>query len=654
MDRTSGMTTARSRATDRRPILHGVVVLGLLLLLTLSATAGRVATVAAQDAPGALGSASVMPETALLYVSLSLDQESAQWQKSAELAELAGFDALFDQALGESDAPSDEDLADIEPFLGGEAAFVVHSLVLAESMGLGDFADDLSIPTAEPVAGGPSGVAAVVRAADPDAAFAKAEELLTEDADGNGATVEEADYNGVTIITGDETAIARVDDFLLVSGTATDLEPLIDTSAGDIGSLADLDDFTAVRDQLNDEFMLFGYVNGPALKEGIESPELEDVAELLGGNLDALDAFTGFVMWADDPGFRLDTLSIPNGDLTLPGGANADLTLDERVPADTLLFTSGLDLGASGFLDAVGLLFIQGFNQSQDGEDSDGTLATPPAGVSAEEFVDQQYAEAAETLGFNLKTDFIDQMVGEFGLALRVSNFLDPNGIGAIFVSGVDDEGAVTDVLSKASVLLTAGLGDSTTTTYTTRDLDGDRINVIEDTSTGFPIKVEYGVVGDEFVVGFGSSLDDYVAGATDTLADNPQYQAVMGTLPAENSSITYVDLAQIVAFAEAFLGTTGGDDFAVEDASPDCAEYDTQADAQEAYDEDPSGLIELDQDFDGEACEDAFGGAATPEAAAGPPDFSAIRALASVQFAGEDGMRGSSSILYIEDQGEE
>jgi hypothetical protein len=43
-----------------------------------------------------------------------------------------------------------------------------------------------------------------------------------------------------------------------------------------------------------------------------------------------------------------------------------------------------------------------------------------------------------------------------------------------------------------------------------------------------------------------------------------------------------------------------------------DCADFDSQAEAQEAYEDDPSDPNGLDADADGEACEESFGGASS------------------------------------------
>ncbi len=644
------LRNVRVRRNDGRrphPMLSGLWVLTLISMLAATATLGA-APQSAQAQESALSTASLAPETSLVYVALTLDTESTQWQLSKTLAERAGLDVLLESLRAEMDAEDEQSFEEFQqeagPFLGGEAALVLTNLDALNEVNLSNLSGGLvdATPVAED---GSTGVAAVVNPADPDAAEAKVEELIAEE----GSEVDETDYKGVTIRstqasdTSDASSFARVEDSLVFAAVPADLEPLIDTAIGDTPSLAESDNFTGLRDGLNDEFMLFGWLNGPALKEGLtEQVEmLQGLGAFSGQTLDAFDAYTGFVMWADDPGFRLDTLSMPTEDAAdLPGTQNFDSSLVERMPSDTLLFANGMDLGAMGVLDAVGLAVAQVVN----GEDF-GSGPTDPD--EAEAYAEEQFEQAEQTLGFNLQTEFIDQMVGEFAFGFRFSNLLDPNGIGAILVSGVADPTTLADSLSKISFIVAAGAGE--TTTYDTRQVDGSTVNVVEDSTIGFPLRLEYGVVAEQFILGFGNALQDFVDGPDESLADNPQYQAVMATLPEEHGAQAYVDLAQIITIVQGFLGASSGV-ADVEDANVACAEYDTQEDAQAAYDEDPGNLIDLDQDFDGEACEDFFstGADATPQAGAG--DFDAVRALATVQFERE-GMRGTSTILYIEEQ---
>ncbi len=655
---------SRQSAKNRHWLLSGFTVVAMLLSMVATAAFGaRPAVIGAQDM--ALSTASISPDSTLLYAALTLDTESDQFAKSEDLLARAGLSDLLDSAFSDAESSGDMDSSDVEPFLGGEIALVVTDLAIANaivnsdtvanSVTVNGAADEEATPgtdTAEV-----AGAALVIRAGDSDAAYEKVQELLSSTADDKGVQVEETDYQGVTIETAvdeaspaDGTAIARIDDFIVASATAADLEPFIDVSNGDADALDSVDAFDNLRSELNDEFLLFAFIDGPTLKEAVDSdPDFAALAGLTESGLSAFDAYTGLVVWADDPGFRLDSLSVPSEDAApYEGPGNYNVTLDQQVPDDTLVFADGMDLGSNGGLDALALLVAQGINGEEAG-------ATPPAGTDPAEYADDQFAQAEDQLGFNLKTDFVDQFVGEYALAVTVpdiATLMAPDGLFAIFVSGVEDPSTLSDSIDALTPFLTEGLSD--TTTVDTRDVDGSEVTTISDDSTGFPIEAEYGVVDDQFLIGFGQSIDTFREGPKNPLADDAVYQEVMGLLPEERSGVVYVNLAQAIALGQTLAGfASSSNTGTVEDASPDCAEYDSQEEAQAAYDDDPS-LFDLDQDFDGEACEDYFStGVSTPASAAvafQDLDLSAIQALGMVSFVQDDDVRGTSLIIYIAD----
>jgi len=135
---------------------------------------------------------------------------------------------------------------------------------------------------------------------------------------------------------------------------------------------------------------------------------------------------------------------------------------------------------------------------------------------------------------------------------------------------------------------------------------------------------------------------------AIDNLAKNPTYQAALAELPSEHGFTMYVDIKQLATLAEAAAAMEMGGGF--KDASEKCSEYASQEAAQEAFDADPATNWELDQDFDGQACEDYFvteQAQATPEISA--EQLSKIAAFAMVGY--QDGaMTKTSSILLIEE----
>ena len=67
-----------------------------------------------------------------------------------------------------------------------------------------------------------------------------------------------------------------------------------------------------LQSRLNAEYLMFAFINGPALKEALVGAADPQTETLLGdATLNALDAYTGLVVWADEPGFRIDTISVP-------------------------------------------------------------------------------------------------------------------------------------------------------------------------------------------------------------------------------------------------------------------------------------------------------------------------------------------------------
>lgn len=636
----------RDAGARSRSALSGLLVVVMISTLAAGvAVGGRATATQAQDTGP--DTAAFAPETSLMYAVVNLDQSTEQFSQATALLDRAGLSSLLQQTA--DDAVADSDMGDdLGAILGGEVAFVVNSVAGAEELDLGSVVSgDVEAVTSA----ASSGFGAVIRASDPDAAFASFQEDLQSSATENGAEIETVDYEGVTIESvsgvveddgnGSSMALARVDDYILFAQISADLEPLIDAEAGRVPSLAGSDNLAAVQDQLNSDYLLFAFINGPGFKDALTTVTDAQTETLLGdGVLAAFDAYTGLVVWADTPGFRLDTISVPTTDAapsTLMG--NFDGTLDERVPGDTILFANGQDLGASGLLDGIALLFAMGATGMID-TSGDASAEASPEAVNPNEVLE----EAGQLLGFNLQTDFIDQMTGEFGLAVSLTNLLSPDGIGAIFVSGVDDPTILADSVSKIALLVAAAVGGETE--YSTREVGDTTVNVVEDDSGTLPVRVEYGVVEGEFLLAFGNLLETYVDGPDETLAENPGYQEVMALLPEEHGAALYVDLSQIIGIVEALFGSFS--ESGITDASPDCGPYENQIAAQAAYDEDPGGLIDLDQDFDGEACEDFFvSSAATPEVTSEVTGFSAITALATVAFQG-DGVTGTSTILYI------
>ncbi|MGH2533748.1 MAG: DUF3352 domain-containing protein [Thermomicrobiales bacterium] len=639
------------------------MVSGLLALLMISTMAAGAAigfgpVVARAQAEG-LETASLAPDTALIYMSISLDTEGEQWMQADALLQRLGIESIESVMSDPSAGMTPEDLAAIEEFevfLGGEIGLVITSLEAAQEAGA-ELSGGVGMPAvaaAQPVgtpeatdADGSEGFAAIAQPDDVAAAWTVVEEQLQADATETGQTVAEEDYQGVTILSvaGDETtdasgtAVAQVDDSIVLAPAVVDVQAIVDVQLGNTGALADVEQFQELSAAFTEPRLAFIYVNGPAVfaesMAGADMTGFGDMGQFGEMFANAVNAYSAATVSAVDAGFRFDTLTMPGegGELP-PMPANFTPTLPEKVPSNTVLLVDGADLGATGGLDVLALLFVQGML----GIDP---AATPVPTASPEAYATSLFEQAAMFLGFNIKTDVIDQLVGEYGLALWGIETLDPTQVNALFVSGVNDPATFNSAVSQISLLIQSGAQGQIS--ITTRQIGTDTVNVVDLSATGTPATVEYGVVGGEFVLGVNNGITEYTGGTTDPLSANPTYQEALAALPAEHNSVVFVNISQIVPIFETFMGSMT---MTSEDASEKCAEYASQEAAQSAYDEDPGANWELDQDFDGSACEDYFA-AASPVAEPVEPDLSKLTAFAVVGYQ-QDDMIGSSGILVI------
>ncbi|HET8522553.1 MAG TPA: DUF3352 domain-containing protein [Thermomicrobiales bacterium] len=585
------------------------------------------ATPAAQSAVAPLTTAAVMPAGATVYVALNLDAGSAQLKKADELVRRAGLGDLLDRAIASAEANIQADTAmavDLDALLGGEVGFAVTDLTALTAaqqvMGVTPEAP-LASPVPASAAGGQSGMVVVLAPADIEAAADAMRQLSAQQAANLGVTATDTDYKGVTIHsivvpdypTGGS-AYARVGDFIVVSATAADLEPVIDVQQGDAPALTDQAPFTQVRNELASDFLMFSYTNGPAYLDAMRA-DLQAAAAQLGPDFPfgvafaQLNAYTGEVVWADDPGFRTDTVSIPVAGALPPAPANFALTLDAKVPDDTLIFADSFDLGPSlgpslDVLNSVVKAVVADPELAQD----------VPSGMREALASGDIYAFLGRFLAFNPRTDLLDQLVGEWAFALSVRS-LNPNDISGVFVSDAKNQTLLTDSVTKLAVWLnTLTIGamisqsDGGSPSFNggafgahTEEVDGTLTQVIEipvpEMNTA--VRLQWGVVNGQLVFGIGDGFTSYHAGPVATLADSPRYRSVMAELPSEHNGVFYLNLNEMINLVQPIV----------------------------------------QQEIDAEQ------GGATPGASL--PDLSGIQSFGMVSYE-RDGMRGTSSLLMI------
>src|SRR5215211_3138723 len=630
----------------------GRVALAVLFGLgVLVPSLGRVAPVAAQASTVSFSTAEVAPADSIAYLVMTLDDQSEQWRLADTLLDRAGLGEALDQEIGSElrdDAGNDLPL---DAFLGGEVGVIVSSTVLEtlaeESMGTADLEAMLggmetASPEAETDGNEAQGFALALDARAPDTAWTGVQDsILGEDQH------EESTYEGTDILYAPPTtagdggmAVARAGDLILIATTPEDLHPLIDTADGRTEAITTVPEFTSVQDALPGEFLMFLFANS------IDTSDANFGPFAMFADQFSTQSFTGLTIAADEPGFRMETVTMAAEGETLPAGAdNFDSELLTKAPDDALLFASAADLGATGVLDVLGATVI-GLAMGM-GDPS----AMPDANTSSEDYVAEQYKAAESLIGINLQTDLFQQLSGEYGGWLRAN--LENEDVSGLFASGVENPETVSNALMQLSFLIQGASGAETP--LTTREVGGGQVYVVE-LGDEAGSTLQFGVVNDYLVIGKGDAVDRFGDTPTDSLAENTQFQAVMDTLPVEHNGLTYIDLAQAIPLSQAAAEESGDMGFGptdqIEDASESCADYATQEEAQAAYDAAESGTFDLDQDFD---CEDYFDSGETDAAATDEDDaasadaladidYSAIKAFATVSYADGD-LRRSSSI---------
>jgi hypothetical protein len=479
---------------------------------------------------------------------------------------------------------------------------------------------------------------------------------LREDFDESGADVETSEYGGVEIEYhppvdefDDGVALAVLnEDTIIVATVPDDLEPIIDTANGDLDPISDNENYTSIKGELTSESIVFSYVDGASILDQALAIDPDAAAQVPAETLAQADVVAGMTLYASQEGIRIDTLAIPGPDVELPAMTSFTPTLADNLPANSLVYATGSDLGPSGILDSIVIAAVAAsqFEATESVDDGSGTpiVATPEMTQDPEAYAEEIYAQLEQEIGFNIKTDFIDQLVDEYAFSLSVNNAdLNAPDIDAVFVSGVADEQTVTDVLSKVSFVAASAAPEATTGTY---DLNGSTVYSIDAGDESVALTIEYTVINGQLVVGINDGLSQYVEGVDESLADSENFTAVFESLPTEVTGAAFLNIPEMLPIIDAIEQDMTAS--SVPDADPKCGDFSSQEEAQEAYDTDFD--FDLDLDYDGEACEDYFA-PATPEVATPGSTYSALNILGvgTVSFE-QDGNIGQNTLIAIGD----
>jgi hypothetical protein len=538
------------RTSTRRRIANGVLAIALVVPALMTAV------VPASHAQGdaLLSVSTVAPADTVFYAEALLDSSSEQLVLLDEiLLKLGSESSLIDeieQATAENDGVSLDGseiaLAVLPSAL--EAASAASDVVSeVSSSGDVDMADEAATDLASTASD--QGILLIFNSPEVD-------ELEADALESAGPSADREEYLGIEIVSdGEESWFARIDDFFVVGPALDDVKSAIDASTDGGSSLAGVDEFREASDLLPATRFAYAFANGPVVLENLPAEMGEDpmFAEIFGETVESYNGFMGLTVAADEAGIRVETVTIPMiavPAVTTPAG---DLTMADRMPSNTVIFANGQDLGQTTLMNGVGILIVTALG-TLTAEPMDNEPIASPVPMT----IDEMYESLAQLFGFNLKTEFIDQLVGEYGFGVWGVDNGDPTEIGAVLVSGADDAELLGDTVSSVSFLIQAG--GQGELNVTSRPIEGGPINNVHFNAEGVPVSIDFGVVGDEFILGLNDGADMVTSGPTDSLSDSPVYQNAMSLLPEEHASIYFVNVAALTA-ASASLPETDLDE---------------------------------------------------------------------------------------------
>ena len=550
------------------------------LVVSLGGAALSAPLASAQDALPPITDAAPLDTAVFQQVDLNFDGD--QWQQTDALMDRLGFpdslDTWREELVSHKGGMGSFTQADLDAVMGGEVALVVSGQAVTTMMEVQSqmMAEMTGTPVASPVSlaeGEPLGVAMILRASDSDAAwdyalsqtntFAEQNELevvsspygsgeIIETVGGEGESTDdlEAPYDALLGAHGDmEFAAGRAGDYIIGAATAADVEKIIDVIDGNAPSLSESEPLTQVAAELPAPALAFTYIDAQAILNGLDAETVASFEAMQPElSLQDLGSYSGMTLSAVDEGFRLDSYSIAadSADISqviVPNSSEISGAA-AGVPADAFIYTAGV-LPESSFAGAAYSL-SQVVNAAETGEQ-------PTEMMPSAEEVDAAIAQASQTLGFNPSTELFDILGPNYFFFSTFPSFMEGFSFNAVAAVTTSDPATLAGTMETVADLITREGGEEVS--VTSREVDGDTVYSVGDPTDDTTPTFDFGVVGDQAVAGIGTGLDQLSATPAEPLANDPQYQEIMGTLPTEYSSVFYMDVRPVTGLAMLLMG---------------------------------------------------------------------------------------------------
>lgn len=505
----------------------------LCLPLIASASAGPAVAQASVRPP----LAEAMPADVQAFVSTDFDPESEQYRATTALAA-----SLVFPGAGTTVASVLQQLAgfiglipdDTRTVLDGQIGIGMMGLEAAETGDLAEL-DDLGTVV-------DSNYAIVLHPNKAGAARDIVEEWFAQQVRARGVEPERSQAGQIVVLRNPDasmgslpiapTVVVFSGDYIFFGSDYVDMLPFVEATQGTVPVLADSADLERLGAALPTEMLIFGYLAGAALTHSVTGAfSMYSIASAIEPPIGT----TAFAIVADEPGLRFEAVSLPV-EGTAPNGVPAVASPDfaERVPYSTLAMFAGGDLGDSWLMTQVQKAILTALMGAMGGGEVD----------LSDEGLESQFGMLSMLTGIDFKTDLIDRLQGGYGAALFDIDAENALASSAVIASELDDVDRVSiAVTSLGPLLQTAAVGSVSVTTASVADQTVNNVTIV---SGGPATTVQYGVVNDQLMLGLGDGLSVLAEEPVASLADDAEYQAALALLPAEYSSVIYVDVRAI------------------------------------------------------------------------------------------------------------
>jgi len=474
---------------------------GLLVTVALAVVAAAVAGVVLFSSSRAdevdLTTAQLVPADAGIYVALNTDLDSSQWLTAFNLVERLGEEDPEGQLRDSVDdgvGLSWED--DVAPFLGGNAAFFLTSVDI----------------TMFDIRGG-----VIVKADDPEAALGVLEKQL-------GATFDERERRGTRYFADEweTTFVAILDGHLVATIDERSLFDVIAVYQGDAESLATVDGFQALRDELSRNFLAFLYLDSESMiADAFGDPVFETAMREAGVEI-ALEPMAA-VIGADGDGFTFQGASISRAGVVSPLLEPRTPAFADVVPDDTAVFIS-----ANG----VGAVLRDAIDAARDDIDA-------AAREGGYESLDDMLRSAGEEVGLESIDELFELFTGESALAVWFPTG-DEDAAEGLVLTAVEDAARAAEIMD---AIVLPGAQRSTV------QAGGVEVTIVrgEEDDQEFAFALD----GNTLLIGTPDGVTRVLEYSGPVLSTSGSYQGAVADLPTGLGSFAFFDLRTLLRLTE-------------------------------------------------------------------------------------------------------